>query len=68
MSKLVEIIGDILLGAYALSVLVTLGFIAHYGATQIIEPRPWVLWTEIGVSVIAIGIAIDRFWRDIRKG
>jgi hypothetical protein len=67
MDKIIELIADALLAGYALGVLVTLCFIAAYGAVQVIEPRPWILWSEIGVSVIAIATAIERYWRDLKR-
>ena len=45
-------------------VLITLILVAIYGSVAIIEPRRWLLYLEIGLLVLSLGLKAERILDD----
>jgi membrane protein implicated in regulation of membrane protease activity len=56
--SLLILVSQILLVALAISWLVHMGIIAVSGSVYFVENNPWILWTEISVSVLITLFAI----------
>ena len=67
-SPLLEEIYADLYGISAISwIIFHLFMIAKYGTFAITEGNPYILWIEIGVTILVLGLMIERLIDDFRK-
>jgi len=62
-----ELWGSLLGAGLALGVLITLALVAVFGAVQIYESHPWVLYLELVAVFGVLVLEVERFVRDFLR-
>ena len=65
--SLLVVVSQILLVALAISWLVHMGIIAAVGSAYFVEDNPFILWSEISISVLITVFAIYMLVGQIRR-
>ena len=64
--RIKEIIADLLIVWWGLWTIFLFVTIATQGYVRGIEPNLWILYTELGLSVVGTILGIERFIKDIK--